>query len=171
MDKPISLTQTRTAKPKTPRGGKGKKPSAAAIAFLTAWHGIFSGGFFVAMLTGKGYYDAHVFAGVLVMFAIGTRLLVGLMFPKGHVLVFPFPHFKSLTQGTAGFRRFVSHVMGLALLLASGVAVLTGWFSKQDVDIHGAISYMAMALVGGHIVLVIVWQGWKKVESKFSAQD
>lgn len=159
------------AKTQKAKGPKGKRPSAASIGFLTLWHGIFSGGFFVAMMTGQGFYNAHVFSGVLVMFAIGLRLLVGLMFPEGHVLVFPFPNFKSLTQGTNGFRRFVSHVMGLALLMACTFSVLTGWYSRQNVDVHGAISYMALALVGGHIVLVMVWQGWKKVESKFAARD
>ena len=159
------------AKGKKPKGPKGKRPSAAAIGFLTLWHGVFSGGFFVAMMTGQGFYDAHVFSGVLVIFAIGARLLVGLMFPAGHVLVFPFPSFSSLAQGTNGFRRFVSHVMGLTLLMACMMSVLTGWYSRQNVDVHGAISYLALALVGGHIVLVIVWQGWKKVESKFAARD
>lgn len=149
---------------------KGKRPSAASIWFLNIWHGIFSGGFFVAMLTGDGLYNAHVFSGVLVLFAIGLRLMVGLMFPKGHVLLFPFPSFKSLAQGTNGFRRFVSHLMGLALIIAVGFAAVTGWISRDNVDAHSAISYMTLALIGGHVALVIVWQGWKKVESKFSAR-
>jgi len=157
--------------PKAPGGPKGQRPSAAAIGFLTIWHGVFSGGFFVAMLTGNGLYDAHVFSGVLVLFAIGARLLVGMMFPAGHVLVFPFPSFVTLTKGTAGFRRFVSHVMGLAMLMACGLAVLTGWYSNMDnLTVHSAVAYMTLSLIGGHIVLVIVWQGWKKVESKFSAR-
>jgi len=170
-----SSTKTKASKasgrPKTTGGPKGKRPSAAAIGFLTIWHGVFSGGFFVAMMTGNGLYDAHVFSGVLVLFAIGARLLVGMMFPAGHVLVFPFPSFVTLTKGTAGFRRFVSHLMGLALLMASGLAVLTGWYTNMDnLIVHSAVAYMALSLIGGHIVLVIVWQGWKKVESKFSAR-
>jgi len=152
------------------KGPKGKRPSAASIGFLNVWHGLFSGGFFVAMLTGRDFYDAHVFSGVLVIFAIVARVLVGTMFPPGHILVFPFPSFKSLSQGTNGFRRFVSHLMGLTMLMACVMASLTGWFTKQNVDIHAAVSYMTLALIGGHIVLVIIWQGWKNVESKFSAR-
>ena len=123
------------------------------------------------MMTGDGLYNAHVFAGVLVLFAVGLRLMVGLMFPKGHVLVFPYPSFKSLTQGTNGFRRFVSHLMGLALMISVSFTAVTGWITRQNVEVHSAISYLTLALIGGHIALVIVWQGWKKVESKFSAKN
>lgn len=148
-----------------------KKPSPVSIGFLTIWHGLFSGGFFAAMLTGNHFYHAHVFAGVLVIVAIAARLLVGTIMPSGHVLMFPFPSFRSLMQGTNGFRRFVSHSMGLSVLIACGVVSLTGWFAtEQNLSVHAALSYLSLSLIGGHVVLVIVWQGWKKVESKFSAR-
>ena len=146
------------------------KPSALTIGFLMLWHGAFSGGFFVAMLTGEGAYDAHVFAGIVTIFAIGFRILVGTAFPKGHALSFPWPSFSTLTQGTHGFRRFIAHSMGVAMLLACGLAALTGWFSHNDADVHGAISYMALSLIGAHVVLVILMQGWKKAEGLVRAK-
>lgn len=160
-----SSQRTKPRAPKPTKSGKPGKPSAAAIGFLTLWHGALSGGFFVAMLTGEGAYNAHVFAGTLLIFAIGARLLVGAAFPKTHVLSFPLPSFGSLTKGSNGVRRFISHTMGLAMLLFCALAALTGWYSRTDVDFHGEVSYMALSLIGGHVVLVILMQGWKKVET------
>jgi len=167
---PTPENSQKKPKPNPKPSVKLGRPSTASLGFLNIWHGLFSGGIFVAMLTGNGLYDAHVFSGVLVIFAIAARLLVGMMFPAGHVLVFPFPSFISLTQGTNGFRRFVSHLMGLTLLMATSMSVLTGWYTTNNVEIHSAVAYMTLALIFGHVALVIVWQGWKKVESKFAAK-
>jgi len=118
------------------------------------------------MLTGSGAYGAHVFAGVLVIIAIVVRLIVGTAVPKGHVLSFPFPKFKTLTQGAHGVRRFLSHTVGLSMLVFCALAALTGWYVTTDTSAHGAIAYLALALIGGHVVLVILMQGWKKLEAK-----
>lgn len=135
------------------------------------WHGVFSGGFLVAMLTGDGsYYAAHVYAGVVVILAIGTRVLVGTAFPKTHALSFPLPRFSSLIKGSNGVRRFISHMMALVMLAVSGLAALTGWYSRTDVEVHGAISYLALGLIGSHVVLVFLMQGWKKIESLVQAK-
>lgn len=141
------------------------KPSAAAIGFLMLWHGGLSGGFIVAMVTGEGAYNAHVFAGLMVIFSIALRVLVGAMFPQWHVLSFPLPSVKSLTMGTNGVRRFLSHVMGLTLLTFCALAALTGWYARPGVDAHSAVSYLALTVSLAHIGLVLVLQGWKKAEA------
>jgi len=141
------------------------KPSAAAIGFLMLWHGGLSGGFIVAMLTGDGAYNAHTFAGLVVIFAIALRVLVGTMFPQWHVLSFPLPSLKSLGMGTNGVRRFLSHVMGLTLLVFCALASLTGWYARPGADAHSAISYLALSLSIAHVGLVLFMQGWKKVEA------
>lgn len=148
-----------------------KKPSAASLGFLMIWHGVFSGGFLVAMLTGKGAYDAHVFAGVVVIIAIGFRLLVGTAVPNAHALSFPVPNPATLLKGSNGVRRFISHTLGLVMLAMSAAAALTGWYSRTDTEIHSAISYMALSLIGLHVVLVILMQGWKKIESATRAKS
>jgi len=157
--------------PAKPGAARGRKPSAAALGFLMIWHGALSGGFFVAMMTGEGAYNAHVFAGIVVIFAIGFRLLVGTAVPKGHVLSFPLPNLRTMIQGSHGFRRFLNHTVGLAMLVFCALAALTGWYVKGNTAAHGAIAYLALALIGGHVVLVILMQGWKKVEAKFQARS
>lgn len=154
-----------------PSAVRGRKPSAVALWILMIWHGALSGGFFVAMMTGEGAYNAHVFAGVVVIIAIGFRLLVGTAAPKGHVLSFPMPNLKVMIQGSHGFRRFLNHTVGLAMLLFCALASLTGWYVKGSTDAHSAISYMALALIGGHVVLVILLQGWKKIEARVQSKS
>lgn len=163
-------SRPKQARSHQPPIARPQRPSQASIGFLMIWHGVFSGGFFVAMLTGKGAYDAHVFAGVVVIFAIGIRLLVGTVFPGTHVLSFPVPDPTTLIKGAHGVRRFISHTMGLVMLAMCAAAALTGWYSRTDADLHGAISYLALALIGGHVVLVILMQGWKRLESAVQAK-
>lgn len=158
------------ASPAKPSAVRGRKPSAVALWFLMIWHGALSGGFFVAMMTGEGAYNAHVFAGVVVIIAIGFRLLVGTAAPKGHVLSFPMPNLKTMIQGSHGFRRFLNHTVGLAMFLFCALASLTGWYVKGSTDVHGAVAYMALALICGHVVLVILLQGWKKIEARVQAK-
>ena len=122
------------------------------------------------MLTGEGAYNAHVFAGNVIIFAIGFRLLIGIAVPKTHVLSFPVPKLGSLIQGANGFRRYISHAMGLIMLVACALAALTGWYTHQGSDTHGAISYAALSLIGVHIALVVLMQGWKKVEALVQAK-
>lgn len=161
---------SKSPSPKKPGPKNPGKPSAASIGFLTIWHGALSGGFIVAMLTGEGAYNAHVFSGTLIIFAIGFRLLVGVAVPNTHVLSFPLPKLASLAQGSNGVRRFISHTMGLAMLVACALASLTGWYTHQNSDGHGAISYLALSLIGVHIAVVILMQGWKKVETLVQAK-
>ncbi|MFC1673884.1 hypothetical protein ACFL12_07025 [Pseudomonadota bacterium] len=144
---------------------KPRRPSQATIWFLMLWHGAFSGAFFVAMLTGEGAYHAHEFAGIVAIFAIGVRLLVGAAIPKGHPLTFPLPSLKmALGGGTNGFRRFFSHLLGLVMLVLCALATLTGWYSHTDITVHGAISYFTLTIIGFHVVQVILFQGWKRLE-------
>jgi len=129
------------------------------------WHAALSGGFIVAMATGQGAYNAHVFAGWVVIYAIAVRVLVGTIFPQWHVLAFPIPMPKALGQGTNGVRRFLSHAMGLVLLTMCALAALTGWYARPGGDAHGAISYLTLSISLGHVGLVVFMQGWKKVEA------
>lgn len=151
------------AKPPS-KPGMGK-PSPAALSFLILWHGVLAGGFIVAMLTGNGVYGAHSFAGVVLIFAVLARLLLGAAFPKGHVLSFPWPKLASLGQGTNGVRRFVSHTMGVAMLAVCALAALTGWYAWHAAEAHSQISYFALSVILLHIGLVLFMQGWKKVEA------
>lgn len=154
-----------TGSPARPKPFQPGKPSAASLGFLLWWHGILGGGFFVAMATGYGAYGAHSFAGIVTIFAIGARLMIGAAFPKGHVLSFPIPTFAALKQGTNGFRRFVSHTLGMVMLGACVLACLTGWFAWTMAEAHAYMAYLAFAIIGGHIGVVIVFQGWKKAEA------
>lgn len=158
-----SQSKSRSKAQSKPQSRPGK-PSALSIGFLMLWHGALSGGFLVAMLTGEGAYNAHVFAGIVVIFAIGFRLLLGTAVPKTHVLSFPLPKFATLIQGSHGVRRFISHAMGLAMLVICALAALTGWYTRHGSDAHGALSYFALSLIGVHVALVVLMQGWKKVE-------
>lgn len=172
MKRAPSPNTAQSAKARAPKaaGARPQKPSQASIGFLMLWHGALSGGFFVAMMTGEGAYNAHVFAGIVVIFAIGARLLVGTAFPKTHVLSFPLPNPMILAKGAPGVRRFISHVMGLAMLVACALATLTGWYTRHGSDTHGALSYLALSLIGVHVVLVVLMQGWKKAEALAQAK-
>lgn len=164
---PPKTTPSRAQKP-TPSGSQkppSGRPSPLALGILLWWHGLLGGSFFVAMATGYGAYYAHAFAGVVTILAIVLRLAVGAAFPKGHILSFPWPRFAALGQGGNGVRRFLSHVMGLALLVVCGLAVLTGWFAWRAQDAHSYFAYLAFTLVVGHLGLVIVFQGWKHAEA------
>ena len=143
-----------------------RKPSPFSIWFLMIWHAVFSGAFFVAILTEKGAYHAHVFAGTVVIITIGVRLLVGMAIPKGHVLTFPLPAFTTLKGGSNGVRRFLSHLLGVLMLVVCGLATLTGWFANSETTVtaHGAVSYFALALIAFHIVQVMLFSGWKRLE-------
>lgn len=143
----------------------GRRPSAATIGFLLGWHGMMAGAFIVAMLSGQGAYSAHSFAGVVMIVAIGIRLAVGAAFPKGHLLTFPWPSFKSLAQGTSGVYRFVSHTMGVVMLGVCSIASLTGWFAWSAAEAHAVVSYFALSVIGVHLGLVILMQGVKKVQA------
>lgn len=159
-----SAPSAKTA-PKGPPKPTMGKPSAASLGFLLWWHGMLGGGFFVAMISGYGAYNAHSFAGIVTIFAIGARLLIGAAFPKGHVLSFPIPSFSSLTQGTNGVRRFISHMLGVVMLAATALACLTGWFAWSMSEAHSYMAYLTLAIIGGHVGVVILFQGWKKAEA------
>ncbi len=58
------------------------KPSKAELSFLMGWHGMLSGAFLIAYITGEASYAMHVFSGVMVLLALGIRLLVGIAAPK-----------------------------------------------------------------------------------------
>lgn len=157
----------------SPHPGKTapRKPSPAVLVFLMLWHGVFSGAFVVVMLSGYGAYGAHSFAGVVIIFAIGVRLLVGAAFPKGHALSFPLPSFASLGQGSNGVRRFLAHMVGVLMLAFCAAASLTGWYAWHTREAHNAVSYMTLALIGFHIVLAILMQGWKKAEALIKSKS
>ncbi|MBF0356892.1 MAG: hypothetical protein HQL43_16825 [Alphaproteobacteria bacterium] len=120
-----------------------------------------AGGFVVAMVTGYGAYHAHIFAGLVTSFAVGLRILVGVAFPKNHVLTLPLPSFASLPLGLHGVWRFISHMLGLAVLGLCAFAALTGWFSWSGVKVHSQISYAALSLISMHILLLFLMPGRK----------
>jgi len=159
---------TRAARPAAARPGK---PSAASLSFLMVWHGVLAGGFLVSMFTGSGAYGAHTFAGVVTIFAIGLRLLVGVAFPKTHVLSFPLPSLASLGQGANGVRRFISHSLGVTMLVACALATLTGWYAWHAGAAHSYVSYLALSIIGGHVAVVMLMQGWKKAEAFVRARS
>ena len=146
---------------------KGRKPSKAELSFLMGWHGMLSGAFLVAYITGEATYAMHVFSGVMVLLALGIRLLVGLGAPKGSPLALPtlsLPPAGGPPLGLRAVQRVINNWMAAALLVAIMLAALSGWFVHDlgiDDDFHEGLSEATPALVFVHIALAVAFHAVK----------
>lgn len=159
------------AKPEPSPAPTGRKPSKAELSFLMGWHGMLSGAFLVAYVTGEGSYAMHVFSGVMVLLALGIRLLVGLGAPKGSPLGLPTLSLPPAGQGTLGIRqlqRLLNNWMAAALLVLITIAALSGWFAHDigmDDDLHEGLAEATPALIFLHIAFAVTFHALRSLPS------
>jgi hypothetical protein len=147
----------------------GRKPSKAELSFLMGWHGLLSGAFLVAYITGEGSYAMHVFSGVMVLLALGIRLLVGLVAPKSSPLALPTLSLPPAGQSPLGIRavqRLINNWMAAALLILITLAALSGWFAHDigmDDDLHEGLAEATPALIFVHIAFAVTFHALKSL--------
>lgn len=150
---------------------KGRKPSKAELSFLMGWHGLLSGAFLVAYITGEATYAMHVFSGVMVLLALGIRLLVGLVVPKGSPLALPtlgLPPAGGPPLGLRTIQRLINNWMAVALLVAITLAGLSGWFVHDlglEDDLHEGLAEATPVLVFLHIGLAVTFHALKNLNA------
>ncbi|SMF27962.1 Cytochrome b [Azospirillum oryzae] len=156
-----------------------RKPSAAEMTALLAFHAIVSGAFIVAYLTGdEDTYGMHVFSGYAVLSAIGLRVAAGALAPAGSPLRLPRPSvaavagwLRRLFTGDAKARAERSPLtawMAAALLVGVGIAAATGAvadFFVQVEHLHKEIAEASLFLILAHIALVFALHGLKRMPS------
>ena len=154
----------------------GRKPSKTELSFLMGWHGLLSGAFLVAYVTGEGSYAMHVFSGVMVLLALGIRLLVGLGAPKGSPLALPTLSLPPAGQAPSGIRavqRLINNWMAAALLVLITLAALSGWFA-HDIgmydDLHEGLAEATPALIFVHIAFAVTFHALKSLPSGTAAR-
>ncbi|MBL6931707.1 MAG: hypothetical protein ISR45_02075 [Rhodospirillales bacterium] len=139
------------------------KPSKAALSFLLGWHGLLSGGFLIAYITGEGSYAMHVFSGVMVLMALGIRVLVGLAAPKGSLLALPTLSLPPADQEPLGMKqlqKLLNNWMAAGLLVLITLAALSGWFVHDigiDDDLHEGLAEATPALIFLHIAFAVTF--------------
>ena len=128
-----------------------------------------SGAFLVAYITGEASYGMHVFSGVMVLLALGSRLLVGLGAPKGSPLGLPTLSLPPAGQGPLGIRavqRLINNWMAAALLVLIMLAALSGWFAHDlgmDDDLHEGLAEATPALIFVHIAFAVTFHAIKSL--------
>jgi len=144
-----------------------RKPGKVELSFLMGWHGLLSGAFLIAYVTGEASYAMHVFSGVMVLLALGIRLLVGLGAPKGSPLGFPTLSLPPAGQGVLGIRavqRLINNWMAAALLVMISLAALSGWLAHDigmEGGLHEALAQATPALIFAHIALAVAFHALK----------
>lgn len=144
-----------------------RKPGKAELSFLMGWHGLLSGAFLVAYVTGEASYPMHVFSGVMVLLALGIRLLVGLGAPKGSPLALPrinLPPAGLSAHGMRGVQRLINNWMAAALLVLIGLAALSGWLVHDlgiDDDLHEGLAEATPVLIFVHIAVAVGFHALK----------
>jgi len=151
-----------------------RKPSPLELSILMAWHGLLSGGFLVAYLTGEASYAMHVFSGLMVLAAIALRLIVGLAAAKGSPLRLP-----RLNTGGWGawglapfdfqkMRRAINGAMAVAMLTLISLAALSGWAAHDlglDDDLHEGLAEATPALIFVHIAIAVTFHALRSSPS------
>jgi len=154
-----------------------RKPGAAEMAALLAFHAIVSGAFIVAYLTGdEDSYGIHVFAGYAVLAAILLRMATGALAPAGSPLRLPGPSagavaawLRRLVTGDAKARTERSPLtawMAAALLAGVGLAAATGAvadFVVRVEPLHKQIGEASLPLILAHVALVFALHGLKRL--------
>ena len=147
------------------------KPSKAELSFLMGWHGMLSGAFLIAYITGEASYAMHVFSGVMVLLALGIRLLVGIAAPNGSPLALPTLSLPPADQAPLSVRavqRLINNWMAAALLVLITLAALSGWFAHDigmDDDLHEGLAEATPALIFAHIALAVTFHALKSLPS------
>lgn len=149
-----------------------RKPSKAELSFLMGWHGLLSGAFLIAYITGEGNYAMHVFSGVVVLLAVGLRLVVGLVAPKASPLALPTLSL-SFSADMRGLQRQLNNWMAVTMLALIGLAALTGWFAHDlglDDDFHEGLAEATPALIFIHIALALTFHAIRSIPGGVIAQ-
>jgi hypothetical protein len=145
-----------------------RKPTAAEMTALLAFHATLSGAFVVAYLTGdEDTYGMHVFSGYTALIAIALRVVAGALAPAGSPLRLPRPTpgplpdwLKHLVMGDPKARSERSPLiawMAAALLVGVGLTATSGAVADFVVtieDLHEALGEVALYVVIAHIALV-----------------
>jgi hypothetical protein len=140
---------------------------------LLFWHGLFAGSYIVAFLTGDDAMGMHIASGWFVIGLGALRLLVALLAPERSCWTLPWPNavlvkaFKRqwverdarIVQG----RNLLIVVSGLIVLMGSVLASLSGYLPNDD--LHEGIANLSLAFVLGHVALILLAQGLKKIKA------
>ncbi|MCM8735760.1 hypothetical protein M5E06_16570 [Azospirillum sp. A1-3] len=154
-----------------------RKPTAAEMTALLAFHAILSGAFVVAYLIGdEDTYGMHVFSGYTALTAIVLRLVIGLLAPAGSPLRLPRPspgpvlhRVKRLVSGDPKARAERSPPiawMAAALLVGVGLAAASGAVADFVVtfeDLHETLGEFSLYIVIAHVALVFGLHGLKRL--------
>ncbi len=158
-------------------GAGGEKPPASVKVwdlFVRGFHWSLVGLFTVAFLTGDAIEWLHVRAGYAIAALVAMRIVWGVMGPKtarfssfvkGPRAIVAFlkqsMHLeapRSLGHNPAGGAMIVVLLVLLGALCATGFMMTTDayWDSKRLEEIHEALAYVTLALVGLHVAGVLL---------------
>ncbi len=156
-----------------------RKPTAAEMTALLAFHATLSGAFIVAYLTGdEDTYGMHVFSGYAVLIAIALRVAAGVLAREGSPLRLPRPSsrplldwVKRLVSGDPKARSERSPLIAwaaAALLIGVGLTAASGATADFVVaveDLHEALGEASLAIVIAHVALVFALHGLKRLDA------
>lgn len=156
-----------------------RKPTAAEMIALLAFHATLSGAFIIAYLTGdEDTYGMHVFSGYAALVAVALRVAAGVLVREGSPLRLPRPSsrpvldwLKRLVSGDPKARTERSPLiawMAAALLIGVGLAAASGATADFVValeDVHEALGEFSLFIIIAHVALVFALHGLKRLDA------
>lgn len=132
-----------------------RRPSRYEFTATRLWHALLLGGFAVAYLTGdEDTYAMHLFAGWLVVVAVGLRIAAGLVAPANSPLLLVRP---------ARPRLFTWSIIGV--LAATAIAGVTGVAADglpMLEDLHEGLAESSLWVLAAHAAIAVaVFKGRK----------
>ena len=135
------------------------------MGFLLLFHGVLSGAFLVAYLTGdEDTYGMHLFAGYTVLTALGARLAAALLAPASSPLALPRPRtsptliwLRRLVAGDRDAMRARSPLYpwaATAMLAFTVIVAASGWIADRlpsIEELHEAAAELTPAVIVAHV--------------------
>lgn len=144
-----------------------------SLNLLLFWHGLFAGSYIVAFATGDDAMGMHIAAGWFVIVLGAFRLLIALIAPERSPWSLPWPnaalvkafkrHFSKRDPALLQGRNLMIVASGLAVLMVSVLASLSGYLPSDD--LHEGIANLSLAFILGHIALILLAQGLKRIKA------
>lgn len=152
--------------------GQGAKPLGFSFNLLLFWHGLFAGSYIVAFVSDDAM-GMHIAAGWFVILLGAFRLLVALMAPEKSPWSLPWPnavlvnafkrHLNAADPALLQGRNLLIVASGLLVLMGAVLASLSGYLPSDD--LHEGIANFSLAIILGHVGLILISQGLKRVKA------